>query len=158
MFPPLDSWDGLTHVVVGGTFEYLHRGHMKLLDRAAELNEKVTVGITADEFAQEMRRREVAPLDERLSAVESYLEGRGVDFEVKVLDDPYGDAVEADYDVIVVSPETRPVADEINERREERGKDLLRIVEVGFAMSDDDEPISATRIYRGEIDREGNLL
>jgi len=146
------------HVVVGGTFEYLHAGHRKLLRTAVEEGGFVTVGVTSDEFAESMRERDVLPFEERRGKVEEFLEGFDVGFEVKAIEDPYGDAVERGYDAIVVSPETESVAEEINERRGERGREPLEIVFVGYVTAEDGEPISSTRIHKGEIDGEGNLV
>jgi len=43
-------------------------------------------------------------------------------YEVTKLNDPYGPALEEDFDYIIVSPETYPVALKMNRIREEKGK------------------------------------
>ena len=58
----------------------------------------------------------------------------------------------------VVSEETKPTADRINERRGKEGVSLLKIVEINMVPSQNCRPISTTRIRRGEMDREGRLL
>lgn len=148
----------MRHVVVGGTFEYLHAGHRKLLETAVEEADRVTVGVSTDEFAESMREREVEDYETRRARVEELLEELGADFELKPLNDPMGDTLERDYDAIVVSPETESVAEEINRRRHEAGREELEIVFVGYVVAEDGEPVSATRIHEGEIDREGNLV
>lgn len=44
---------GLTHmktVLTYGTFDLLHKGHIKLLERAASLGDQLIVGLSTDEF------------------------------------------------------------------------------------------------------------
>ncbi|MBS1263737.1 MAG: Phosphopantetheine adenylyltransferase [Methanonatronarchaeales archaeon] len=148
----------MRHVVIGGTFEYLHAGHRRLLEAAAEEGDLVTVGVSTDAFAESIREREVEAFDDRWRRVEEFMEGLWTDFEVKPLRSPFGDTLERDYDAIVVSPETESVAEEINRRRREAGRDPMEIVFVGYVMAEDGKPISSTRIHGGEIDGEGNLL
>ncbi len=59
---------------------------------------------------------------------------------------------------IVVSEETEPRAREINEKRKSLGLSPLPIVTVKMVLSEDHYPISSTRIWFEEIDREGHLL
>lgn len=78
-------------------------------------------------------------------------------YEITRLNDPCGPTVEEDFDYIVVSPETYPVALKINRIREKKGKNPLEIVYVEYVMAEDGTPISSTRIAKGEIDRHGKM-
>jgi pantetheine-phosphate adenylyltransferase len=78
-------------------------------------------------------------------------------YEITKLNDPCGPTVEEDFDYIIVSPETYPVALKINRIRAEKGKKPLEIVYVEYVMAEDGTPISSTRIAKGEIDRHGRL-
>jgi pantetheine-phosphate adenylyltransferase len=78
-------------------------------------------------------------------------------YEVTRLNDPCGPTLEEDFDYIIVSPETYPVALKINSIREKKGKNPLEIVYVEYVMAEDGTPISSTRIAKGEIDRHGRL-
>lgn len=40
----------MTNVITYGTFDLLHKGHIKLLERAANLGDHLTVGLSTDEF------------------------------------------------------------------------------------------------------------
>ena len=82
-----------------------------------------------------------------------------VKYYIFPIDDPYGPCLDSEeIDVIVVSEETAPRAEEINRLRGERGLRPLEVVVVDMLPAEDGKPISSTRIRRGEIDREGRLL
>ena len=149
-------------VALGGTFDPIHDGHRALFARAFELGD-VTVGLTSDDLAPETRDtdRYVRPYAERERALraelERYADEHDREVTVRELTEPTGIATEADFDVLVVSPETEPGARRINDIREERGLDPLRVDVVDHVLADDGEPISSTRIVRGEIDQHGDL-
>jgi len=149
-------------VALGGTFDPVHDGHLALFRRAFELGD-VTVGLTSDELAPETRHieRYVRPYDERKAELAAELEPLAEEYErafdIRELDAPTGIATEAQFDALVVSPETRDGGERINEIREERGFDPLRIEVVDHVPAEDGTRISSTRIVSGEIDRHGNL-
>ncbi len=149
-------------VALGGTFDPIHDGHRKLFDRAFQLGD-VTVGLTSDELAPKTRneQRHVRPFDERKAALETELQSIAdeydQEFAVRRLDSPTGIATEAQFDYLIVSPETETTASTINEIRAERGVPALEIVVVDHLAAEDGERISSTRVVKGEIDEHGNL-
>ena len=150
----------MPEVAVGGTFQYLHEGHAKLIDEAFELAEggKVHIGLTSDEMLH--KSHNIDDYEKRKAHLLDYIRQMGIPddrYEVTKLNDPYGPALEEDFDYIVVSPETYPVALKINRIRDEKGKKPLEIVNVEYVMAEDGIPISSTRISKGEIDRHGRL-
>ncbi len=149
-------------VMVGGTFDPLHAGHKKLLSRSFEIagpEGEVIIGLTTDEFAGR-KYHLVRPYGERKQNLEDFIRKHGytAEWTIEPLVDRYGSALEADFDVLMVSEETFPVAVEINELRKERGKKKVDIVEISCVLAEDGRRISSTRIYRGEIDRQGRLI
>ncbi len=146
-------------VALGGTFEPLHEGHKALIDKAIEIGKENTlIGITSDEMARK-RLRTVLPFHIRAENVRQYVRRKhGIDVTIVKLKDPFGTTLEEDFDYLVVSPETLPVAMQINKKREEMGKRPIEIVRVDFVVAGDGKPISATRIKNGEIDRYGEVL
>uniref|UniRef100_A0A7J2TM26 Phosphopantetheine adenylyltransferase n=1 Tax=Archaeoglobus fulgidus TaxID=2234 RepID=A0A7J2TM26_ARCFL len=146
-------------VALGGTFEPLHEGHKKLIDKAVSLGGRnITIGITSDEMARK-RIRCVLPFEVRAENVRQYVFRKyGFVPEVVMINDPFGKMLEVDFDALVVSPETYEMALRINEKRLEMGKKEVMIVKVDWVLAEDGKPISSTRIKRGEIDRYGRII
>ena len=150
-------------VAVGGTFEFLHKGHRVLLEKALEIGEKVLVGLTTDELAGRLGKKLSKSYDERYRQLKRFFERLGVidRVEIKPLNDVYGLDIlvyNPEYEAIVVSEETKRRAFEINEMRRGRGLRELDIVVVPLIVAEDGKPISSTRIKQGIIDEEGRLL
>jgi pantetheine-phosphate adenylyltransferase len=147
-------------VALGGTFQYLHDGHARLIEKAFEIagDGKVHIGLTSDEMLQKSHSVESYKIRKaRLLECLNKMEIPKEKYEVTRLNDPYGPTLEEDFDYIVVSPETYPVALKINCIRKEKGKKPLEILYVEYVMAEDGAPISSTRIAKGEIDRHGRL-
>ena len=143
-------------VAVGGTFDKFHDGHKKLLSTAFELGNIIEIGVTSDEFGG--LKGDIDSCEERISNLKSFFSDKS-NFVVIPLNDPYGTTIyDGDFDAIVVSEETEPTAVEINEIRISKGMKPLDIVVVSFVLAYDGNPISSTRIRRGEINRNGNVI
>ncbi len=152
----------MARVAVGGTFDPIHDGHIDLLRRAFELgkDDEVVIGLTSDEMARSTRTRPVKPYEIRLANLQETV--RKVlkidDVRVMKLDDKCGSSIYEDFDYIVVSPETLPMALKINRFRAKRGMKPLKISMIEYKLAQDHERISSTRITEGKIDRHGRLL
>ncbi|AMD17897.1 phosphopantetheine adenylyltransferase [Methanobrevibacter sp. YE315] len=143
-------------VAVGGTFDKFHDGHKKLLSTAFELGNKIEIGVTSDEFGG--LKGDIDSCKERMSNLKAFFSDKS-NFEVIPLNDPYGTTIfDSDFEAIVVSEETEPTAVEINEIRISKGMKPLDIVVVSFVLAYDGNPISSTRIRRGEINQSGNII
>ncbi len=144
-------------VCLGGTFHPFHAGHKALLEKAASLGSHLFVGVTDGELA-DRPDRPVPPVEERIVAVQRFLEVFDVDAVVRPLAEPSGPAATGDYDAIVVSPETIVGARRINSTREAAGLVPLAIHVVDHVLADDLLAISSTRIAAGDIDVDGRRL
>lgn len=143
-------------VAVGGTFDKFHDGHKKLLSTAFELGDQIEIGVTSDAFGG--LKGDIDSCKERMDNLKLFFGGKS-NFNVVPLDDPFGTTIfEEDFDAIVVSQETEPNAEKINEIRLSKSMKALDIVVVSFVLAEDGNPISSTRIRRGEINKNGLIL
>ncbi len=149
-------------VAVGGTFDELHRGHKALLNKAFEVGEKVVIGLSSDEFVSKMgKAHKTATYAERISDLRVFLEKNGLAERAEIvrLSDPYGLTISGKgLDALVVSKETKETATKINKIRSEAGLSALKIITIHMVQAENCSPISTTRIRKGEIDRNGNMI
>jgi inosine/xanthosine triphosphatase len=146
-------------VGVGGTFNVLHKGHELLFETAFTVGDSVEVGLTSDDFANSIKSVPVAPYFERKENLKRYLQRFGKPFDVVMISDSSGTAATSEtLDAIVVSPETRDQADRINEQRRRNSLKPLKVFSIRAVRADDSHLISASRIVKGEIDKDGRLL
>ena len=149
-------------VALGGTFDPIHDGHRALFERAFERGD-VTIGLTSDDLAPTTRHKDrpIRSYDRRRRDLDEELPDFAAEYDreytIRKLTEPTGIATEPQFDVLVVSPETKTGGKRINEIRRERGHDLLDLEVVDHVYAEDGDIISSTRIVRGEIDEHGNL-
>jgi len=144
-------------VCLGGTFNVIHAGHLALLSRAFSEGDELHVGLTSDNMAAGKRNVPVQDYDTRLKNLTEALSKlcKGKRFWIFQIDDELGPAAREDFDVIVVSEETLKGAERINKMRLADGLKPLNVVIIDMVLVQG-EPISSTRIIRGQIDRRDN--
>jgi len=149
-------------VIVGGTFDELHKGHKALLMKAFEVGDHVIIGLSTDDLARKLKKNhEVATYKERLRELNNFLRKQGVSSKAKIvpLKTPYGITLSKGCaEALVVSRETESRAKEINKKRKEKGLPPLHVIVIEMVPAENHIAISTTRIKRKEIDREGRLL
>jgi len=147
--------------IFGGTFDYLHDGHLAMLNTAFIEGDELLIGITTDTKANKSRERDVNPYTERVNTLEDSCKTlaniHDTKFTINPISDAFDAAIKADADFIVLSPEekTHARASKINTSRIERGKNRLQIIEAPMVTDYDGRKISATRIANNEINTHG---
>ena len=149
-------------VAVGGTFDILHVGHEKLLARAFELGAQVFVGVTGDRLVSTMDKdHPVRKFATRRRDLRRLLKARGWLQRARIteLSDPFGPATRRKrLDALVVSAETRANGLRVNALRRSRGLKPLRLYVVRMVRTKDGRLLSDTRIRRGEVNPDGQLM
>ena len=148
-------------VATGGTFDHIHRGHAALLSKSFEAGETVVIGVTSDAFASREGKTPDQSYVERVWALEEFIRTTFPrrKYLIARLDDYFGPGIASpEVKAIVVSRETAARVPLANALRAKRGYPPLEAIVVDYVLADDSEPISSTRIRKGEIDKEGRLL
>ncbi|RMG31181.1 MAG: pantetheine-phosphate adenylyltransferase [Methanobacteriota archaeon] len=142
--------------VMGGTFDRLHAAHRLLLKTAAHLAREVFVGVVGEElgrrlFAKKRHGDKIQPYRVRKAKVEEYLSQFKARAIVDELKDPWGPApYDEKADLIVVSEETYPAAEKINQMRKENGLKPLFIYTIQWVTDERGNKISSTMLREKE--------
>jgi len=139
------------NVVVGGTFDTLHSGHIKLLATATLIGERVLIGLTSDAFASSYKQYKVKPFSMRLTNLKNLLSLIAPEREVVYteINDPYGPAIaDPRLEAIVASVETLPRALQINDLRSERGLRPMEVVVISTVRDGYGHVLSSTYIRK----------
>lgn len=142
--------------VLGGSFSRLHKGHKKMITAAFDTGNKVVVGLSTDDYLKHNKAYEGYTYNRRKKALDHYLSGFGMEYEILPLDTSSGNTTTNPmYSTIVVSRETLHVAENINRKRAENGLEPLEIISVPIVLAEDLFPLSSSRIMNGEIRSSG---
>ena len=147
-------------IAMGGTFDIIHKGHIKLLSSAFSVSTKVIIGLTSDEFTKRKGKKTLNNYDKRFDNLENVIKKNfvGKAYQISRLDDDFGPAVlEKDVEALVVSDETQNQGDVLNQLRAKKNLPPVKVISVPMVLAKDGNRISTTRIKNSEIDAEGNL-
>jgi cytidyltransferase-like protein len=132
-------------VVVGGTFDILHKGHEALLKKAFSLG-RVVLGLTSESYAKR-KKRKINSFIQRTKNLKEFITNKfSKNFEIYKINDKFGTTLEKDFDYIVVSPDSFDVAKEINIKRKRKEKTQIEIIKIPFVLGKDGKPISSTSL------------
>ena len=136
-------------VCVGGTFDILHAGHHQLLQTALDSGDHLTIGLTTDDYANEKRDRIVNSFEIRRKNLESWLEEH-ISLEninIVPLSEEWGPpALSSSFHIIVVTPDSQPVAIRLNKHRKASSMPELKIIVTPLVLDSEGNPISSTNI------------
>ena len=147
-------------VAMGGTFDFIHKGHIKLLSEAFVISTKVIIGLTSDEMALRKGKKLENDYGKRLETLVKTIEKEfpNKEFEISKLDNDFGPAVlEKKVQALVVSGETSDQGEILNQLRKQKNLPPVDVIVVPMVLAKDGQRISTTRIKNQEIDYEGNL-
>ena len=149
------------HLAVGGTFDRLHNGHRAFLKFAFDVGERVSVGLTSDTMAAKIGKSNFLSFDQRKLELVNFLNASSLSsrFNLIAIDNVYGNTLfDKSVDGIVVTPDSKSGADEINSKRRKIGLAPLVIVNFKKVKSDDGRSLSSTLIRNGQVNREGKVF
>ena len=138
-------------VAIGGTFEELHAGHVKLIYEAFKIGDEVCIGLTSDMFALKTKKRKVLSYNERYANLKKLIEKSRwrIKYTIFKINDPYGPTIwDSELDCIIVSEETYARALEINSIRINRGLRPLNIIKVKLLTDEKGKKISSTLMWK----------
>jgi len=147
-------------VAMGGTFDFIHKGHITLLSEAFSTSSKVIIGLTSDDMALRKGKNLQNDYNQRLETLVKTIEENfpNNEFEISKLDNDFGPAVlQKEVQALVTSGETSNQGDILNQLRKEKGLPSVDVVVVPMVLAKDGSRISTTRIKNQEIDYDGNL-
>ena len=145
-------------VVVGGTFDVLHKGHEALLRKGLSLGE-MTIGLTSNKIAESLKRRKVRDFQLRKKDLENFIKQElSGKYRIIRIEDKFGPTLKEDFDYIVVSPETYRTALLINKKRQKIKKGPIKIVKIKFILGENGKPIHATEIIKSRMNRLGKSI
>ncbi|MBU7037287.1 MAG: pantetheine-phosphate adenylyltransferase [Theionarchaea archaeon] len=139
-------------IIASGTFDHLHQGHHYFLKEAFERG-YVFIGLCSDDMIiHKPHAEKIYRYEKRKKDLKEYLASLGysygTDYIIKKIREKIGfaDDIE-DIDAIIVTPEVRKNAEEINRIRREKGWRELQIIEIPL-LRDEEGIISSTRIRK----------
>ncbi|MCL2142643.1 MAG: inosine/xanthosine triphosphatase [Methanomassiliicoccaceae archaeon] len=140
--------------ILAGTFNVIHEGHKALIQRAFELSDDVTIGLTTDAMASSGRKR-INPFYLRMKALIIFLDGIRKHADIVPISDQFGPALTMEPGYLVVSRETEGNAHLINEKRVAAGLGPMIISMIEMVRGESGAEIHASKILSGECSRTG---
>lgn len=142
---------------LGGTFDHFHDGHQKLILFAADLGEKLLIGVTDQKLTlHKAFPHTIESYEERARSVANFCQTHHLSYSITRLTDPFGPTLEnSEIDALAVTPETSLGASKINELRTGLSLKPLPIYICDFFLAENRQPLHADAIRTGTHNRHG---
>ncbi len=151
--PRMWPWLKTDHFAVaglGGTFDHLHEGHYFLLKAAFKVAEKVIIGLTTDALLKNKAYAEyLQPYEIRQQKIIEYVSTFTTPNRLSFvpLSDPFGPAITSkEMEVLVISAETLPNAEKVNQIRVEQSLMPVVLVVIPLFPNSEGKKLSSTEI------------
>src|SRR3989338_11087960 len=165
-------------LAIAGTFDRLHKGHLRFISQAFDLSERVIIGLTSDSFVKEKSKIhpdqigtniksnpkfkiQIKNYKHRKLELEEFLKKKNFRSRVEIvkIDDVYGPATaENEIEALLVTANSRTGGEKVNQKRGKSGLPQLKLETMDLVMAEDGKAISSSRIRMGEINRFGQLM
>jgi pantetheine-phosphate adenylyltransferase len=148
-------------VCLGGTFDQFHQGHQLLIQTGFQFAGEdgfVFIGITDQKITDPSKK--ISSFDIRKKHVLGFIQGQNykITYIIEKITTVEGPLLQKSFDAVIVSPETRSTAELINQQRLNKGMEPFQIIQIPFVLAEDGDPISASRIRKGEITPDGKSI
>ena len=147
------------YIVLGGTFDILHKGHLKLIHKAFSVSSFVTIGLTSDRFNKKRSKFTLNLQNTRKKILENFLSRKCPKrFRIVLIDDIFGTTlVDSEISAVITTKETIGNVRKINRIRERNKLKKLDLITVPHSLDSSGKIVSSTRIRGGEISPEGEI-
>jgi phosphopantetheine adenylyltransferase len=150
------------NVILGGSFDKLHKGHKLLLKHALKFSNRIKIGLVKDEMLKnKLFSSKIENFNLRKNKIIGFLKKirKNVHIDIVPLSDPYGPSIEDNTITdIIATEETLPRVIKINKIRSSKNLSKLKIHVVKLLLAEDGRIIRSSRIRTGEIDKDGKLI
>ncbi len=147
------------HGLMGGTFDRVHAGHLRLISEGLKNCKFLEIWITSDKIAQEKDWRCWSEEKRKSTIKQSLTQQQLGRMTFGTLEDTIGPAIDHPRaDVIFCTSDTANSCKQINTKRAQNGIKPLNIIVVEHEKGEDGALISSSKIRDGLIDQTGMLF
>lgn len=147
------------HIILGGTFDHFHKGHIAFLDFALKQADRLSIGIAKENlYKGKVLWQSIESYRIREKSVQDYLAKKKSIDRAKLIPitTVYGTSLtDTSIEAIIATKQTISGAKKVNEARKMKNLRPLKIILAPFVRDETGEIISSERIRAGEIDRSG---